>query len=132
MRLFCYGTLQFPAVLNEVTGLWLDAEPAVLDDHACYAVRGEVFPGILAQRGATTEGVVYTGLGAVHLRKLDVFEGELYERRRVCISNAAGKLLQVWTYVVAPRYHRLLTREPWNREVFETQHLRHFVRCRTG
>jgi gamma-glutamylcyclotransferase (GGCT)/AIG2-like uncharacterized protein YtfP len=132
MRLFCYGTLQFPSVLNEVTGLWLEALPAVLDDHACFAVRGEVYPGIIPRPGATTNGVVYSGLGTVHLQRLDAFEGDLYERRRVCVSNASGDPLQAWTYVVAPRHRRRLAREPWDREAFETGHLRHFVRRRSG
>lgn len=132
MRLFCYGTLQFPAVLHDVTGVWLEPEPAVLDNFACHVVRGEVYPGIVPQPGATTSGVVYTGLGAVHLQKLDVFEGDFYERQRVCISDAAGNPLQAWTYVVAPRHQRRLTRTRWSRKAFESEHLPHFVRRRRG
>ena len=132
MRLFCYGTLQFPVILHEVAGVWLTGEPAVLDDYACYVVRGEVFPGIYPQPGATTSGVVYNGLGVVHLQKLDVFEGDIYERRRVCVSNAAGNPLQTWTYVVAAQHRHRLTRETWNREEFEMEHLQHFVRRRLG
>ncbi|MGD2112650.1 MAG: gamma-glutamylcyclotransferase [Gammaproteobacteria bacterium] len=132
MRLFCYGTLQFPDVLHAVTGDWFSAEPAVLDDYACYLVRGEVFPGIVARQGAATTGVVYTGLGVVQLRKLDVFEGDFYVRRRVCVRSATGNPLQVWTYAVAARHCRRLTRDTWDREVFEMKYLQQFLRSRRG
>lgn len=128
MRLFCYGTLQFPAVLQEVTGGHFNAVTAVLHDYACYVVSRQVYPGIIAQSGAQTAGLVYAGIGDAHLKKLDRFEGDLYERIRVCVNDNAGNSLQAWTYGIAPQHRRQLTTIPWSRENFELHHLPQFIR----
>jgi gamma-glutamylcyclotransferase (GGCT)/AIG2-like uncharacterized protein YtfP len=133
MRIFSYGTLQFPEVLQAVTGLHLEGEKAALDDYACYLVRGKAYPGITPEREASVEGVVYTGIGEAHFRKLDRFEGELYERVRVCVTDTQGNPLQAWTYVIRDALRERLTRTPWNKEDFELEHLPAFLKkCRAG
>jgi gamma-glutamylcyclotransferase (GGCT)/AIG2-like uncharacterized protein YtfP len=133
MRLFSYGTLQFPEVLAAVTGCHLQGDKAVLDDYACYLVRERDYPGIIPERGAGVEGVVYTGIGETHLRKLDRFEGELYERARVCVTDAEGNPQQAWTYVIRDALRDRLTRTPWSKEDFEVEHLPAFLkRCLAG
>jgi gamma-glutamylcyclotransferase (GGCT)/AIG2-like uncharacterized protein YtfP len=130
MRLFSYGTLQFPEVLATVTGCHLEGGRAVLDDYACYLVRGEAYPGITPEPEASVEGVVYTGIGEAHFRKLDRFEGELYERVRVCLTDTEGNPLQAWTYVIRDALRDRLTRTPWNKKDFELEHLPAFLkRC---
>ena len=128
MRLFCYGTLQFPAVMQEITGRRFDAVTAVLEDFACYTVRRQVYPGIIPEAGAQTEGVVYTGIGGAHLKRLDRFEGNLYERVRVCVSDTSGHSLQAWTYRIASPHRRQLSATRWDREDFAMHHLPRFVR----
>lgn len=133
MRLFSYGTLQFPEVLSAVTGCHLEGDRAVLDDYACYLVNGRVYPGIIPERGESVAGLVYTGIGEAHLRKLDRFEGECYERVRVCVTDPEGNPLQAWTYVIRDSMRGQLTRTPWNREDFEVKHLSAFLkRCLAG
>jgi gamma-glutamylcyclotransferase (GGCT)/AIG2-like uncharacterized protein YtfP len=133
MRLFSYGTLLFPEVLSAVTGCHLEGKTAVLDDYACYLVKGEAYPGITPERHASVEGVVYTGIGDAHFKKLDRFEGDLYERARVCVTDTEGMPLQVWTYVIRDAMRAQLTRTPWNKHDFESEHLRAFLKkCRAG
>lgn len=133
MRLFCYGTLQFPSVMQAVTGYRFTGVPAVLDDFTCCTVRGQVYPGIVPAAGSQTEGIVYAGIGTAHLKKLDRFEGDLYERIRVCVSDRAGKPLQAWAYAVPMAMRQLLTRVAWNREAFEVAHLTRFLQsCLPG
>ena len=131
MRLFCYGTLQFPGIMQAVTGLQFSGVPAVLDDYACRVVRGEVYPGIVPAAGARTGGVVYNGIGTAHLVKLDRFEGDLYQRVRVCVSDRAGTPHLAWAYVIPEAMHRVLSRDAWNRETFEVTYLGDFLQsCR--
>jgi gamma-glutamylcyclotransferase (GGCT)/AIG2-like uncharacterized protein YtfP len=133
MRLFSYGTLQFPEVLQAVTGCHLAGDKAVLDDYACYLVSGKAYPGITPEHEASVEGVVYTGIGEAHFRKLDRFEGELYERVRVCVTDMQGNPLQAWTYVIRDALRDRLSRTPWNREDFELEYLPAFLKkCRAG
>jgi gamma-glutamylcyclotransferase (GGCT)/AIG2-like uncharacterized protein YtfP len=128
MRLFCYGTLLFPEVMHAVTGQHLECLDAVLEDHACYTVRGQPFPGIVQESGSVTEGVVYTGIGERHLRQLDTYEGDRYVRRRVSVSDRAGKPLQAWAYLMAPACRDQLTAMRWNREAFRMKQLQRYLR----
>ncbi len=131
MRLFSYGTLQFPEVLLAVTGCHLEGDKAILDDYACYTVKGKVYPGITPERDASVEGVVYTGIGEVHFKKLDRFEGDLYERVRVCVTDTEGNPLQAWTYAIKDALRDQLTPAPWSKEDFEVEHLPAFLKqCR--
>jgi gamma-glutamylcyclotransferase (GGCT)/AIG2-like uncharacterized protein YtfP len=133
MRLFCYGTLQFPEVLSAVTGCHLVGDRAVLDDYACYLIKGKTYPGITPAYETSVEGVVYNGIGEVHFRKLDRFEGDLYERVRVCATDMEGNPLQAWAYVIRDANQDQLTRMPWSREDFELEHLSAFLeQCRNG
>jgi len=61
MRLFCYGTLQFPEVMERACGSRCSGVPAVLDNHACYTMRDQVFPGIRPAPGMYTRGTLYAG-----------------------------------------------------------------------
>lgn len=132
MRLFCYGTLQFPAIMQQVCGHRSAGLPVVLDNHACYMVRGEVFPGLVPEPHAQTPGVLYDGLGAEQLRRLDEFETELYQRSRVVVSDARERPLQAWAYIVRPAARAMLTDEPWDQDLFQRLHMKQFLRSLSG
>ncbi len=132
MRLFCYGTLQFPAVMQQVCGHRSAGLPVVLDNYACYTVRGAVFPGIVPEHEAQTRGVVYEGLGTAQLRRLDAFETDLYQRCRVVVSDASERPLQAWAYIVRPAARAMLTDKHWDRDLFQLLHMKQFLRSLSG
>jgi gamma-glutamylcyclotransferase (GGCT)/AIG2-like uncharacterized protein YtfP len=127
MRLFCYGTLMFPEVMQRVTGRHFEGAPASLADHGCYAVNGHAFPGIVREPGAVTQGLVYAGIGDILLHRLDRYEGDFYERRRVCVTDMAGRPLQAWAYVVPAASRSILSRQSWDRQTFEREHLETYL-----
>jgi gamma-glutamylcyclotransferase (GGCT)/AIG2-like uncharacterized protein YtfP len=127
MRLFCYGTLMFPEVMRRVTGRHFEEAPATLDDYACYAVNGHAFPGIVRESGAVTQGLVYEGIGGALLQRLDLYEGDFYERRRVCVTDTADRPLQAWAYVIADASRNILTSQSWDRVAFEREHLKNYL-----
>jgi len=126
-KLFCYGTLYFPAVMRRVCGRLPSAQAASLDDHACYALTGRVYPGMVPQQGASVSGIVYSGLGRAQLARLDAYEGDEYLRRRVRVRTAAGVEQRVWTYVLRPRYYYLLTRSDWSPSRFASGQLKLYL-----
>ncbi len=128
MRLFCYGTLQYPEIMQQVSGVHAAGLPVVLENYGCYTVRGEMFPGIVPEPGAYTRGVVYNGLGEAQLRRLDEFEGDFYQRQRVVVSDADERPLQTWAYVVRPDARTVLTDEHWDKGLFELLHRQQFLR----
>jgi gamma-glutamylcyclotransferase (GGCT)/AIG2-like uncharacterized protein YtfP len=117
--LFFYGTLQFPAVLEAVTGRRLACETAVLDGYARFRVRGEVYPGIVAAAGAHVPGVICSGVDPVALARVDRFEGEMYRREPVQVrAGRDGHAVDAETYVVRPRWRGLLADAPWDPDEF--------------
>ncbi len=127
LRLFCYGTLQFPEIMERVCGLHASGVPAMLDNHDCFTVRGEVYPGIVPRSGAQTPGMVYSGLGMAQLQKLDAFESDCYERRRVMVCDVRERSLEAWVYVMREGLDGLLSDERWNRELFRRIYLKGFL-----
>ena len=121
--LFAYGTLVFPQVFAAVAGRALAGEPAALDGYLRRGLIGEIFPAIVA--GAEHDrvaGVLYVGLEDREWSRLDRFEGDLYERRRVTVAG-----LDAFTYVLAARWRHRLAAEPWDPEAFARDHLDTFL-----
>lgn len=117
--LFCYGTLQFAAIFEAVTGRSLEGEDAVLEGYARFRVRGEAYPGIVAAAGAHVPGVIYTDIDPVSLARVDRFEGEMYRRQAVQVrASPEGRAVAAETYVVRPRWRVLLADAPWDPDEF--------------
>ena len=123
MRLFCYGTLQYPRLMARVSGLRRHAQPAILDDYACYALTAAVYPGIRPEPGARTSGVIYDGINASGLARLDRFEGNEYVRERVQVQTAGAQRQQAWVYVIHPQLYASLSDRAWDCAWFERHHL---------
>lgn len=134
--LFCYGTLEFPAVMEAVAGRRFPALKAVLPGYRRLAVKGRAFPGAIAQAGADVGGTLYRGLTAAHLRRLDVYETALYRRRRLRVRDAAGRSRRVWAYVVPLMYRHRLGTSDWSPAAFlrcdHALHVRRLRRRRRG
>jgi hypothetical protein len=102
---FFYGTLMAPPVLHRV--IWgqpkpptpahaqlLTIRPAILHAHRRYKVRNASFPAILptkAGEDSTVRGTLVTGLTDGDIWRLDIFEGDMYERREVTVRLLEGE-----------------------------------------
>lgn len=130
--IFAYGSLMVPAVMAAVTGRDLLSIPARLPGHARYRVRGESYPGIIPATEAGTEGVLYLDLDFGAVNRLDDFEGQWYERVPVRVFTLEGKTVKADTYVFRVEHRHLLTAETWDREIFESKHLKAFLETYRG
>jgi gamma-glutamylcyclotransferase (GGCT)/AIG2-like uncharacterized protein YtfP len=124
---FAYGTLQFPEVMRLVVGRTLPAEPAVLEGYGRYLVRGQTFPGLVAEAGSSTPGALYRDLDPDAVARLDRFEDDFYERRTVSVTTGAGARVSAFAYVVPEGRSEMLSREPWDEVRFARQHLVAFL-----
>jgi gamma-glutamylcyclotransferase (GGCT)/AIG2-like uncharacterized protein YtfP len=131
-HVFAYGSLMIPAVMRAVTGRDFLSIPAFLRDHARYRVRGESYPGIIQEKGSMTPGILYFDLDHDALKRLDDFEGAWYERIPVRTETGEGKILKAETYLFKLEYIGLLTKDPWDLETFEKNHLRTFMKNYKG
>jgi hypothetical protein len=115
---FTYGSLMCEDIMSFVSGQAVRCEPAVLENHVRHPVRDEDYPGMIAQPGERVTGMVYRGLSTAALDRLDRFEGEMYVRCRVGVTDAAGIALDAWAYVFRPEFVGLLLPGDWDFEAF--------------
>ncbi len=125
--LFCYGTLQFPAVIQAVIGRHPPSRRAEIRDFGAFAVRRAEYPGLRPVRGQKTVGRVYFGLTAAELATLDRFEGPLYRRGRLTVRTGEGRRRGAWVYIVKPARRRCLTPRLWDRREFKRRNYRRFM-----
>lgn len=114
MDLFTYGSLMSPDIMAKVAGCRLAALPAILHGYQRSLVKGEVYPGIAEMAGGIVNGVLYLDVSAEALKRLDAFEGEMYDRREVTVQEAGGATRAAMAYVFSPEYRQLLTGIPWD------------------
>jgi len=125
-HLYTYGTLQVAAIIERIVGRPLAGVPARLDGYARFRVRGRVYPAIVEAAGAEVSGVLYPGLEAAELDRLDFYEGDLYERREVSVWEGAVAH-RAATYVLRPELRHELTDEPWDMAAFLRDHLDEYL-----
>lgn len=131
-RLFVYGTLMSPAVLDAVCGRDLPRAAGTLAGYARYRLRRRVYPAIVGEPGASTSGLLCEGLDELLWQRLDAWESPLYRRERVQVRDAGGGARAAHTYVLAPAHHRELERRAWSAEEFERLHLAAYLARWTG
>jgi len=125
LPLFCYGTLEIPAVMLAVSGRLPASQPAELPGYRRGIIPGRAYPGIEPADDRVT-GTLYRHPGAGALARIDRFEGAEYLRVRVTVATAHGKQ-RAWAYL--PKHARgRVGREPWDPNRFERQELTRYLR----
>jgi gamma-glutamylcyclotransferase (GGCT)/AIG2-like uncharacterized protein YtfP len=117
--LFTYGSLMFPEVWEKVVAGRYAYSPAVVHDHARYAVRNATYPGMVAQPEARVEGVAYFDVSEPDIAALDAFEGDTYRRIHVPATLPSGEKVEVETYLFLHR--AALSEQAWEPAAFQTQ-----------
>ena len=113
-HLFTYGTLQIEGIFQRVAGCLFSAQGAVLDGYFCCCVRGEVYPGIKQFYGAQTTGKLYHNVDLPTLKRLDFFEGDIYERIPVPVRLTNGTRVSAQVYCIRKKYRPVLSTQPWH------------------
>ncbi|MGZ8217152.1 gamma-glutamylcyclotransferase family protein [Methylomagnum sp.] len=131
IQLFAYGTLQIPEVMRAVTGAEFPSQPARLEGYARYRLSGRAYPGLRREPGTLAEGLLYGGIDAEALRRLDAFEDDFYRRETLAVLDTGGGAVAAEVYVVPPAHYSLLVYQPWDLEEFRRAALAGFMaRCR--
>jgi gamma-glutamylcyclotransferase (GGCT)/AIG2-like uncharacterized protein YtfP len=122
-NLFCYGTLEFAEIMHAVAGRGYRRTGAVLMDHARYVMRGEVYPGVIAEAGARVNGTLYEGVDDHALQLLDYYESGDYRRRVLAVETGLRGLVDAWVYVVPAELRDRLGEQDWDPAAFARYHL---------
>lgn len=132
MNLFVYGSLMFPEVWEKITGLTSRGLPATLQDYAAHRIHDQSYPALIPVDGAVTRGILYTGLDAGTLRKLDDFEGGFYQRVEVSIQMEGKSRVPAWTYRAGSPEHPDILSALWDAQHFVENELRTFLQQDPG
>jgi len=117
-KLFAYGSLMCPDIMQLVSGLSLQGTPALLRGFQRCQVLNEPYPAIKASPTQQVEGMLYQGLLPDAWQRLDRFEGEMYQRRQVLLVDAHSQVIEACAYVIRPQYEHHLLHEEWSFEDF--------------
>ena len=122
-NLFTYGTLSICAVMQLVCGKTFSRRFGRVDGHACFLLKGKVYPGMVASEGGIVRGVLHFGVDSVSMRRLDLFEDADYERQSLRVTGDDGQVYGAQAYVLRPGCESLLSGEAWNEAHFVKIHL---------
>lgn len=132
INLFTYGSLMCSDIMLHAAGQQTNFAKATLKNFFCSKIRDREYPGIIPQAGTIVSGVLYYNLESEAIRRLDVFEGEMYQRQNVDISTNKDESTKAMAYVIKPQHVDLLTGEEWNFEDFLTMGKEKFIETYFG
>lgn len=123
-NVFTYGSLMYPDIFAAVSGVSVGHRPAKAINWRRYALKERTYPGAIAENGACIEGVLWFGVPADAVSRLDQFEGEEYCVQTLFVYDTAG---------IAHRAIIYRWRKPdlifgdWSTQDFERNHRDTFV-----
>ncbi|KAF2153492.1 hypothetical protein K461DRAFT_278302 [Myriangium duriaei CBS 260.36] len=142
--LFFYGTLLSPSILSRVihgpsnptftpSNTYILNTPAVLPSHQRHRVRHADYPAIIpsALPTASVRGTLASHLTDMDVRRLDIFEGDEYTRRRVTVRTEKGDEVQAETYIWTAGRERL-ENEEWDFDAFVREKMKFWLGGETG
>ena len=113
-NLFAYGTLMCSDILADVAGIQALGTPAFLQGFRRHAIQGEAYPAIVPDDSGIVEGILYFKLPDSAWKRLDAFEGELYERQTIWVNLKEGGRVEAETYVFHAEFQKRLKDEDWD------------------
>ena len=123
-NVFTYGSLMISFVFQHVTGRCPRSVEATLHHWKRFRVENESFPAIVPAHDSAVKGIVWIGLTPEELARLDEFEGDLYDRVKVEVSDATGLPYSAEVY----RWSKPdgLIDAPWDLDWFKTVGIKDF------
>ena len=94
MNLFTYGTLTYPEVIEALTGRVIKSRECSLNGYSRVCLKGLPYPSVRkaewdieAAPRPSVRGRLYFSISSDELEAIDLYEGELYERRSISLDN---------------------------------------------
>lgn len=128
MHLFTYGSLMFPQIWSRVANGAHPHQRATVTGYSRHELPGEVHPAMIASDPhSTVEGVLYANLTPDEIARLDRFEDEGVDYRRITVraETTDGAVVDAYTYVYM--HPARVSALAWDPAEFETRGLQHFL-----
>lgn len=128
---FTYGTLQFPEVMQAVTGLDQKPVVATLSGYQRFKIKERTFPGLIEKENTITDGMLYRDLDKTAIQKLDQFEDVMYQRCFVDVQ-VNNETEQAFVYVTQKEYEGCLLDQEWSLDEFKRKYLKLYLKRIAG
>lgn len=125
-NLFVYGALMYDEVWNRIVSGDFEHVSGTLSGYRRLAVKKEEYPGLIKGSGSV-KGCIWLDVDAANLARLDIFEGEFYERIPAVAIDESGNRIRVNVYHFKNKYQSLLENKDWNVKKFENSGLKKFM-----
>ncbi len=131
-KLFTYGVLTHPKLLETLTGRVFVTTLARLPNYQCYTLKQEGWPpipAIVSESGASVSGILIPDFDEGLSELLDDFEDVdlgLYVKESVLVIDAQGNEHHASVYVAGPVGINRLD-GPWDAEEFIAQHYEDYL-----
>ena len=117
----------FPEIMGAVTGQVFAAYAAIAKGYKRFRMKGKIYPGLVCEPGASTQGYVYANVNERALWYLDHFEDQVYVRRFITVRNEREQQNSTFAYLIPEESRTVLTSEKWNQEEFLATHFKDYV-----
>jgi gamma-glutamylcyclotransferase (GGCT)/AIG2-like uncharacterized protein YtfP len=128
VNIFTYGSLMFSPVWDRIVAGNYLASSAELHGYARRAVMDEDYPVAFAARPEDSiNGIVYYDVEPDDVRRLDLFEGDYYQRVSVDLELPQLGTITADVYVVRQSYQRIISDQLWDPVDFQQNALSKFL-----
>ena len=126
-HLFCYGSLMFTPVWSRVVEGAYECTKARVRGFQRRGVEGKSYPCLIpgSQEDVVT-GLLYFHINAADLARVDIFEGDLYDRQTVTCGDVDDQCYGAEAYVLKTRHRSVVTSTEWDETWFATEGLAQF------
>jgi len=119
LPLFTYGALMYQPIWLNVVQQHCTPIPAVAQGLLRCAIENSNRCALItASPEARVSGMLYGGLTAEHIRALDAFAGEMFERQEVLVHTATEPML-AQAYKIKPEFKDCVQPFCWDQREFE-------------
>jgi gamma-glutamylcyclotransferase (GGCT)/AIG2-like uncharacterized protein YtfP len=133
MNLFTYGSLMFAEVWSQLVRGDYVKRSARLHGFTRRRVHQDVYPVIFRSDDSEwVDGVVYFGISADDLRRLDAFEADAYDRQPHTVIVEGFERHVADAYVLKDCYKHLINNCEWDPQWFAREALPFFIRDYQG
>lgn len=126
-HIFTYGSLMFQEVWESLVLGKYSYAPALLEGYARRCVKNEEYP-VVFKADESVKGIVYYDVEPYDIARLDVFEGEYYERKTILLNNC----IDAEVYVLKREFFDIIDDKPWSEEAFEKEGMKRFCETYKG
>lgn len=128
-HVFTYGSLMFGEVFERIVRHRYHSQHAYVRHFKRTVIRNHAYPVVLPSYGHRLDGELYFDVKHTDLRRLDIFEGEYYQRQQTRVTlGDTHQQVRADIYVLKPAFRHLASARPWSADNFRRHHLRRFAR----